>query len=581
MSEIRTVADVLIATLAASGVKRIYGLPGDSINGLTDAIRRSDIAWLHVRHEEAAAFAAAADAGLTGELAVCAGSCGPGNLHLINGLYDAQRSRVPVLAIAAHIPRNEIGTSYFQETHPQELFRECSVYTELVSVPEQLPRIFEIALRAAIERRGVAVVIIPGDVLLHRAPAKKPITAVRRTSSFTVPADADLLAATDVLNRPGSVTILAGAGCAGAHDEVMTIADRLKAPIVHTFRGKEFIEYDNPYDVGMTGLLGFPSGYRAMEHCDTLLMLGTDFPYETFYPESARIVQIDIRGENIGRRVPVDVPLVGGVKETITALLPRLAANRDDRHLHRMTAHYRRTRSHFDALTRTRTDRGPLHPQTIVAAVDRIASDDAVFIPDVGTPAMWGARYLTMNGRRRLIGSFNHGSMANALPHAIGAQSADPHRQVVTLSGDGGLAMLLGELLTLRQLKLPVKVVVLNNNALAFVELEMKSVGIVNFGTDLDNPNFSEVARAIGLYGIRVEHPSELDTALQGAFDYDGPAVIEVMTVRHELAIPPGLTLDQVAGFTLWGTRSILSGDGKDILATARSNVRIVEAEFR
>jgi pyruvate dehydrogenase (quinone) len=310
-------------------------------------------------------------------------------------------------------------------------------------------------------------------------------------------------------------------------------------------------------------------------------MLGTDFPYETFYPESAQIVQVDIRGENIGRRVPVDVPLVGGVKETITALLPRLAPDRDRRHLQRMTAHYRRARSHFDALTRAHTDRGPLHPQTIVAAVDRVASDDAVFILDVGTPAMWGARYLTMNGRRRLIGSFNHGSMANALPHAIGAQSANPNRQVVTLSGDGGLAMLLGELLTLRQLRLPVKVVVLNNNALAFVDLEMKAAGIVNFGTDLDNPSFAEVARAIGLYGVRVEHPSELDAALQDAFDHNGPAVVEVMTVRHELAIPPGLSVGQIAGFTLWGTRSILSGDGKDIVATARSNIRIVEDEFR
>ena len=316
MSDIRTIADVLIATLKASGVQRIYGLPGDSINGLTDAIRRSDIAWQHVRHEEAAAFAAAADATLTGELAVCAGSCGPGNLHLINGLFDAQRSRVPVLAIAAHIPRKEIGTSYFQETHPTELFRECSVYTELVSIPEQLPRVFEIAMRAATEQRGVAVVVIPGEIFLHRAPARTRPTSVRATRSTTVPSETDLVAAADVLNQPGSVTILAGAGCAGAHDELMAIADRLQAPIVHTFRGKEFVEYDNPYDVGMTGLLGFPSGYRAMEHCDALLMLGTDFPYETFYPESAQIVQVDIRGENIGRRVAVDVPLVGGVKET-------------------------------------------------------------------------------------------------------------------------------------------------------------------------------------------------------------------------------------------------------------------------
>jgi pyruvate dehydrogenase (quinone) len=581
MTKLRTIADVLIATLKASGVRRIYGLPGDALNGLTDAIRRDgDIVWQHVRHEEAAAFAAAGDAAVTGELAVCAASCGPGNLHLINGLFDAQRSGVPVLAIAAHIPRSEIGTNYFQETHPQELFRECSVYTELVSVPEQLPRVFEIAVRAAIERRGVAVVVIPSEVFLHDAGRKQHVASVRPTTSSTVPADTDLVAAVEILNKPGRITILAGAGCAGAHDELLAIAERLQAPVVHTFRGKEFVEYDNPYDVGMTGLLGFPSGYRAMEHCDTLLMLGTDFPYAPFYPESAQIVQVDIRGENIGRRVPVDVALVGGVKETVAALLPRLAGDRKDDHLTRMTAHYRRARARFDALTNSHADRGPVHPQTIIAAVDHSADDDAVFIPDVGTPALWASRYLTMNGRRRLIGSFNHGSMANALPHAIGVQTAHPDRQVVALCGDGGLAMVLGELLTLRQLRLPVKVVVLNNNALSFVELEMKADGIVNFGTDLDNPSFAEVARAIGLYGVRVERPGELDGGLRDAFTHDGPAVVEVMTVRHELAIPPSVTIDQATGFTLWATRSILSGAGNDVMEVARSNLREVEAEF-
>jgi pyruvate dehydrogenase (quinone) len=517
---------------------------------------------------------------VTGELAVCAASCGPGNLHLINGLFDANRSRVPVLAIAAHIPQSEIGTTYFQETHPQELFRECSVYTELVSVPEQLPRVFQIAMRTAIERRGVAVIVIPDEMFFHPAPAKARPISLHRTISTTVPSEADLAAAIDILNRPGATTILAGAGCAGAHDELMAIAERLQAPIVHTFRGKEVIEYDNPYDVGMTGLLGFPSGYRAMEHCDTLLMLGTDFPYETFYPESAQIVQIDIRGENIGRRVPVDAALVGGVKETIAALLPRLTGDRDDKHLHRMTHHYQRTRKQFTELAENKNDHGPLHPQAIAAAIDRIASDDAVFIPDVGTPVMWAARYLTMNGRRRLIGSFSHGSMANALPHAIGVQSAQPDRQVVTLSGDGGISMLLGELLTLRQLQLPVKVVVFNNNALAFVDLEMKAVGVINWGTDLDNPSFADVARAIGLYGVRVEHPCELDDALRDAFAHDGPALVEVMTLRHEIVIPPGVTFEQAKGFTLWGTRSIFGGAGGDVIEVLKTNIRQVETEF-
>jgi pyruvate dehydrogenase (quinone) len=422
--------------------------------------------------------------------------------------------------------------------------------------------------------------VIPDEMFFHPAPAKARAASIRRATSTTVPSEADLQAALDVLNESGSVTILAGAGCAGAHSELMAVAERLQAPIVHTFRGKEVIEYDNPYDVGMTGLLGFPSGYRAMEHCDTLLMLGTDFPYETFYPESARVVQVDIRGQNIGRRVAVDVGLVGGVKETIAALLPRLAGDRDSGHLDRMTHHYRRTRKQFTALTEAKNDRGPLHPQTITAAIDRIASDDAVFIPDVGTPVMWAARYLTMNGRRRLIGSFSHGSMANALPHAIGVQSTEPNRQVVTLSGDGGISMLLGELLTLRQLRLPVKVVVFNNGALAFVDLEMKAVGVVNWGTDLDNPSFAEVARAIGLFGVRVEHPSELDDALRDAFSHDGPALIEVMTLRHELVIPPGVTFEQAKGFTLWATRSILGGAGGDVIEVAKSNLRQVETEF-
>jgi pyruvate dehydrogenase (quinone) len=570
-----TVADVIVATLKASGVQRVYGLPGDSINGFTDALRRDGgVSWEHVRHEEAAAFAAAGEAAVTGQLAVCAASCGPGNLHLINGLFDANRSRVPVLAIAAHIPREEIGGSYFQETHPQELFRECSVYSELVSVPEQLPRVLEIAMRAAIERQGVAVVVIPGEIFLHHAAPGAKAAVIRPTTSVIRPTDDGLAAAAEVLNTAQRVTILAGAGCQGAHDEVVALARMIKAPVVHALRGKEFVEYDNPYDVGMTGLLGFASGYRAMEHCDALLMLGTDFPYRPFYPENARVVQVDVRGENLGRRIPVDVGLVGTVKDTIDALLPHLDTKRDGEHLTQMTAHYRRTRDRLDALARTHGERGPIHPQITTAAIDRIAADDAVFLADVGTPTLWAARYLRMNGRRRLIGSFNHGTMANALPQAIGVQASHPGRQIVTLSGDGGLSMMMGELLTLRQQKLPVKIVVLNNGALAFVELEMKADGIVNYGTDLDNPSFAEVARAIGIHGIRIEHPSELDDGLRSAFAYDGPAVVEVMTTRQELLIPPTVAPGQVAGFALWATRSVLSGRADEVLQLAKTNIR-------
>jgi pyruvate dehydrogenase (quinone) len=575
-----TVADVVVATLKASGVRRVYGLPGDSLNGFTDALRRDgELVWQHVRHEEAAAFAAAGEAAMTGQLAVCAASCGPGNLHLINGLFDAAGSRVPVLAIAAHIPREEIGGSYFQETHPQELFRECSVYSELVSVPEQMPWVLEIAMRFAIERSGVAVVVIPGEIFLHDAGSSTRPGVIRPTKPVVRPSDEELTAAAELLNDAKRVTILAGAGCQGAHDELVTVAEALKAPVVHALRGKEFVEYDNPYDVGMTGLLGFASGYRAMEHCDALLMLGTDFPYRPFYPDDAKVVQVDIRGEHLGRRVSVDVGLVGTVKDTIAALMPYLATKQDGEHLEQMQGHYRRTRERLDALATGHGDKGPIHPQLIATVLDRVASDDAVFTADVGTPTLWAARYLHMNGRRRLLGSFNHGTMADALPLAIGVQASNPGRQVVSLSGDGGLAMLMGELLTLRQQHLPVKVVVLNNGALAFVELEMKADGIVNFGTDLDNPSFAEIARAVGLHGVRIERPSELEDGLREGLAYDGASVIEVMSVRQELSIPPKITYDQARGFTLWATRSILSGSGDEVLEVAKSNLRELARE--
>jgi pyruvate dehydrogenase (quinone) len=574
-----TVAEVMVATLKASGVRRVYGIPGDSLNGFTDALRRDGtIAWEHVRHEEAAAFAAAAEAALTSELAVCAGSCGPGNLHLINGLFDANRSRVPVLAIAAQIPEVEIGGNYFQETHPDQLFRECSVYCELVSIPEQLPRVLPIAMREAVQRGGVAVVVVPGDVFLADAPSTK-VTPVRTAYSVIRPDDDSLAAAADVLNAASAVTILAGAGCARAHDQLMTFAVTLQAPIVHAFRGKEFVEYDNPCDVGMTGLIGFGSGYRAMEHCDALVMLGTDFPYRPFLPQGVPVIQVDVRGEQIGHRIPVQVPLVGTVGATLDALLPLLTPKDDSAHLDRMTAHYRRARSRLDKLARDRAGDSPLHPQYVAATIDKLAATDAIFTVDVGTPCIWAARYVRMNGTRRLVGSFNHGSMANALPHAIGAQASHPGRQVIALSGDGGLAMLLGELITLRQLHLPVKVVVFNNGALGFVELEMKAAGIPTYGTDLDNPDFAGMARAAGLFGIQVDKAGDLEDALGQAFAHDGPALVDIRTVREELSLPPKLTYGEIKGFTLYATRTILSGGGSELIELTKSNLRELEVE--
>ena len=570
-----TVAKNIVDTLVASGVKRVYGIPGDSLNGFTDALRGSGIEWVHVRHEEAAAFAASAEAALTGELAVCVGSCGPGNLHLINGLFDAQRSRVPVLAIAAHIPTSEIGSEYFQETHPQELFRECSVYSEYAASPIQLPRMLRTAMQAAVEQRGVGVLVIPGDVALADA-VDTTVTAVRASRPRVLPADDELKEAADLLGAAKKVTILAGAGVEGAHAQLIELADTLAAPIVHTLRSKQFVEYDNPFDVGMTGLLGFASGYRALANCDTLLMLGTDFPYRPFLPEQATVIQVDLRGERLGRRVPLKLGMVGDVGETLTALLPLLERKTDRTHLEDSLDHYRKTRTKLDDLATPRKAAEPLHPQFIAKVIDEVASDDAVFIPDVGSPVIWAARYLKMNGKRRLIGSFLHGSMANALPQGVGVASAFPGRQVVALSGDGGVEMLLGELLTLTQNKLPVKLVVFNNSSLNFVELEMKASGFLSHTTDLKNPDLAAIATAVGMKGLRVERSEDLRGALTEAFAYDGPALIDVVTERQELTIPPSIKLDQAKGFALYAMRTLLSGRGDELLDLTRANLRQV-----
>ncbi|MEO7007058.1 MAG: ubiquinone-dependent pyruvate dehydrogenase [Terrimesophilobacter sp.] len=567
-----TVAENMVSTLQASGIERVYGIAGDSLNGFTNALRTSDIEWINVRHEETAAFAAAAEAGLTGELAVCAGSAGPGNLHLINGLYDAQRSRVPVLAIAAHIPSDEIGSGYFQETHPQELLRECSVYVEHVSNIDQMPRVLRIAMRAALEKRGVAAVVISGDIALADV-ADNRVDSIKATESEVVPVERELVRAAELLNAGKKVTILAGAGVAGAHSQLLAIAEALKAPVVHALRGKEHIEYDNEFDVGMTGLLGFASGARAMEGCDTLLMLGTDFPYQQFYPDATRI-QIDIRGEHLGRRTHLDHALVGGIRETIDALLPHIQPKTDRAHLDEMLDHYQKTRRRLDELATPSPDKRPIHPQYLARLVDETATDDAIFIPDVGSPVIWASRYLSMNGKRRLIGSFNHGSMASGLMHGIGAQVAYPGRQVVALAGDGGLTMMLGELLTLVQYNLPVKLVVFNNSSLNFIELEMKAAGFVTWGTGLENPSFADVAKAMGIHAVRVEASSELPGALKEVLDHDGPALLDVVTEGQELSIPPKITAAQVKGFALFALRTVMSGRGDEIIDLARTNFR-------
>jgi len=528
---------------------------------------------VHVRHEETAAFAAGAEAHLTGRLAVCAGSSGPGNLHLINGLYDCHRSRVPVLAIAAQIPSPEIGSGYFQETHPEHLFAQCSHYCELVSQPEQMPRVLEIAMQTALSRRGVSVVALPGDVALRDAVDQEPRLRWRESTPSVCPSDADLTVLATLLNQATKITILGGAGCAGAHGELIALAGKLNAPIVHAMRGKEFIEYDNPFDVGMTGLLGFSSGYHAMMNCDVLLMIGTDFPYQQFYPPNATVVQIDIRGEQLGRRTKLDHGLVGDTKTTLRALLPKLVQGEDDKHLKASLGHYRKARMDLDGLATSGAGKTPSHPQYVARVLDELAADDAIFSCDVGTPTIWAARYLTMNGKRRLLGSFTHGSMANALPQAIGAQVSHPGRQVISLSGDGGLAMLLGDLLSLRQLRLPVKVIVFKNDALAFVELEMKAAGLLDFATDLQNPDFAKLAEAAGLLGLTARTPDQVPPMIAQVLQHDGPALLEVLVQRQELAMPPTITLEQMTGFSLFTLKAVLSGRGDEIIDLAKVNL--------
>lgn len=567
-----TVATLLANTLEQAGVKRIWGVTGDSLNGLNDSLNRmGTIQWMPTRHEEVAAFAAGAEAHISGELAVCAGSCGPGNLHLINGLFDCHRNRVPVLAIAAHIPSSEIGSGYFQETHPQELFRECSCYCELVSNPEQLPYVLGLAMRKAILHRGVAVIVLPGDIALKPAPQTASASWYAPQPPLVQPEDTEISRLAHLLNDASNITLLCGSGCAGAHQEVIQLAATLKAPIVHALRGKEHLEYDNPYDVGMTGLIGFSSGYHAMMNADTLVLLGTRFPYRAFYPAHAKIVQIDIDPGSLGAHSHVDMALAGDVKATLKALLPHLKNRNDRHHLDRALEHYAEARKDLDKLAKP-NDRQAIHPQYLAQQISELASDDAIFTCDVGTPTVWAARYLKMNGKRRLLGSFNHGSMANAMPQALGSQALDRRRQVVALCGDGGFSMLMGDLISAAQLKLPVKIVIFNNSVLGFVAMEMKAGGYLTNGTELENPDFAAIARACGIQGIRVEKSSELNGALQQAFAHDGPVLLDVITAKEELAMPPQLKMEQARGFSLYMLRAVLNGRGDEVIELAKTN---------
>ncbi|MFD6418091.1 pyruvate dehydrogenase [Streptomyces sp. NPDC060194] len=574
----QNVAEQFVDILKRAGVERLYGVVGDSLNPVVDAIRRTrGIDWVQVRHEETAAFAAGAEAQVTGRLAACAGSCGPGNLHLINGLYDAHRSMAPVLALASHIPSAEIGLGFFQETHPDRLFRDCSHYSELMSSPKQMPRLLHTAIQNAVGRSGVSVVTLPGDIAAAPAPEHPAQNALVTARPAVRPGETELDELVALVDAAQKVTLFCGSGTAGAHAEVMAFAERVKSPIGHALRGKEHIQYDNPYDVGMSGLLGYGAAYEATHECDLLILLGTDFPYNAFLPTNVKIVQVDIRPEHLGRRCTLDLAVWGDVRETLRAITPRVREKPNRRFLDKMLE------KHCDALegvvkayTRKVEKHTPIHPEYVASVLDELADDDAVFTVDTGMCNVWAARYLTPNGRRRVIGSFSHGSMANALPQAIGAQFTDRNRQVVSMSGDGGFSMLMGDFLTLVQYELPVKVVLFDNSSLGMVELEMMVAGLPSYGTTNHNPDFAALATAAGAFGVRVEKPKQLAGALKAAFRHKGPALVDVVTDPNALSMPPRISADMVTGFALSAGKTVLDGGVGRMVQMARSNLRNV-----
>ncbi|MDH5152356.1 pyruvate dehydrogenase [Kocuria palustris] len=576
-------ADQIVAQLQQAGVRRIYGIVGDSLNPVVDAVRRTGgaaqggIDWIHVRHEEGAAMAAAADAQLTGELAVCAGSCGPGNLHLINGLYDAQRTGAPVLAIASHIPSVQIGQSFFQETHPDRLFNECSVYSEMISTTDQSPRVVRSAIQKATTLHGVSVVTLPGDVADLEATAETP--QWKPVMGASVVPDTDcLVELAGVLNKADNIALFVGDGVRDAHDAVIELADVLGAPIGHSLRGKDAIQFDNPFDVGMTGLLGYGAAAEGMKDADVMVMLGTDFPYDQFLPDTLTI-QVDRDASVLGRRTQVDYPVHGDTLATVQGLLPLLKRKRSRSFLKKTLKRHDRIMNHaVGAYTRNVKRLSPIHPEYVASVLDEVAAQDAVFTADTGMTNVWQARYIRPLGTRRIIGSFKHGTMANALPHAIGAQFAYPDRQVISMSGDGGLSMLLGELVTAATYRLPLTVVLFNNSTLGMVKLEQLVDGLPDFGVDVPDTDYSQVAAAMGFQSRRVIKAKEVEPALREALAHQGPSLVEVITDPNALSMPPQISSDQVFGFATAISKVVMNGGAGEAVSMARSNLRNINA---
>jgi pyruvate dehydrogenase (quinone) len=567
----RTVAEVIVETLEQAGVQRCYGVPGDTLNHVTDAIRNSGIRWVHVRHEEAGGFAAGADALLTGELAACAGSCGPGSLHFINGLYESHRNRAPVVLIASQIVRDELGFDFPQEVDFKAVYASSSVFCEEIRTPAQARRKTAMAAQAALAKRGVAVLIVPADVSSATAP-DEPAFAVHRAQPVTVPSETELDRIATALNRGGKIAIYGGSGCSHAHDQVVALAERMQAPIAHTSRAKDFLEPANPFDVGMTGIFGIESGYHALKECDTLLLLGCDFAWRQFYPDGATIIQIDIDGSHLGRRHPIDIGAVGDIAPTLDALLPRIRARDSRAFLEECLEHRRKALARQEKRVVSGKG-GAIHPQYLTETISRLAARDAVYTADGGSPMVWCLRHVAATGANRTIISLTHGTMANAMPQALGAKAAYPDRQVIALSGDGGIAMLLGDLLTAVQEKLPIKVCVYDNSSLGFVELEQKVEGLVETYTDLHNPDFARVAEAIGFWGRRVEQGDDLEAAVRDWLAADGPALLDVVVDKNELVMPPKIEASQVFGTALYGAKAVLGGKARDVVSLIKENL--------
>ena len=567
----RTVAEVIVETLEQAGVKRCYGVPGDTLNHITDAIRDSGIRWVHVRHEEAGGFAAGADALLTGALAACAGSCGPGSLHFINGLYESHRNRAPVVLIASQIVRDELGFDFPQEVDFKAVYAASSVFCEEIRTPAQARRKTAMAAQAALSKKGVAVLIVPADVSSSKAP-DEPAFAVHRAQPVTTPSESELDRIAVALNQGKKVAIYGGSGCQHAHDQVVALGERLKAPVAHTSRAKDFLEHANPFDVGMTGIFGMESGYHALMECDTLLLLGCDFAWRQFYPENATIIQIDIDGTHLGRRHPVNIGAVGDIAPTLDALLPRIRARDDRAFLDECLDHKKKALARLEKRAVTGKG-GAIHPQYLTETVARLSDPDAVFTADGGSPMVWCLRHVPATGTNRTIISLTHGTMANAMPQALGAKAAYPDRQVIALSGDGGIAMLLGDLLTAVQEKLPIKVCVYDNSSLGFVELEQKVEGLIESYTDLQNPDFAKVAEAIGFWGRRVVQGDDLEAAVREWLAAPGPALLDVVVDKNELVMPPKIAASQVFGTALYGAKAVLGGRAKDVVSLIKENL--------